>query len=1430
MSFYTSLTGLNGAQADIAAISNNVANVGTTGFKLSRAQFGDIFATSPLQNASGAIGSGTILKKVQQQFTQGNISASQNSLDMAISGQGFFALKPSLTSTQTVYTRNGSFSVNNNRYVVDSQGQYLQVFPVNSDGSVIATGIQSAKNLQLPSTSGLPNATSSIQLGLNLPADATIIPSNAIYTESNPYKFDRTNASTYNQSTSITIYDSLGNPTIATIYYVKTLNATSAIPNNRWQTHVFVGDKEVNPSLITSKDDQSKTIYINKYGQTTTDPTSFDSSFVANQPSPLYYQDDQIKKSQSTPAQVVGSIQNLVGFDFGDTDANKVTIVTDPSKYDTTRESGKVSSLTSPFWGTDMFTISVDGSAPQSISINSGSYTGSQLAAEMTRAVNAKFSNANYFRINDTYRDASNSVISGNDVFNVNLSRTESDGSTTTLNPPLEIDLLGTAGADGTPAVNDGTTTTVQQLNYLDLTRDDLIALAQKKVNQALNARHAEFGKNADWPDTTNPPIVVGFDVATRALTFKADPLQLGTDAALPQNRYQTLQVYNPNSVTNDLGIPSQTASQAGTIGTNTYWSGSAVLPSGPPLTAVGDQRTGITVTYNKDSRQFVFSSGTTGESSTIKVGRATLAQAQDVKPQINSYDFSSLALVANSPITLESDGKSFTYFSDAPVSSSGTGGAITPDALISKLQQAMPVTFNTATQLQAGTATSQAEQQVMPVYGNLMAGDTFNLSVILKPGDTQATPISVGPLEFTATTTQNANFSAPATTSDRINALIYQINASITTAITAAGGTYNSASSLLCKLVPGQTNQLLFDYQSPGLVPSVLSMAQSVRGTDAIAGLTDLNFTNQTTYTSPTVVTQAGNAKTKEIQSFIAKPTNGTDYTIHAGDVFVVNVPKADGTILTKRITVQAHDSSGVLLGAQPVDGTALTTADLVASFNDDTNISSNIGTFSLNTKDTNKNTVEFTFNQPAVISGRVSITQDQVYSSTLSKVTKVRPDSIGPFSIALDGNHRLTVQGNPNGESFHLNVQTGGVVSPVEAEGATGSKSQSGIQIGQSLATTSNSAAIYAGNNDLLGIGAVKAQQTVAGTGLASTAAIAYGSTAITPMSQTFLLNESLGENKLTFTVDGITGTIILPIRAYTGDTFASAIQQRVNQIQDPVTGRVVSGVTVKFDANNNRLVFTSGTTGSTSQINVVGSANFGLSSVTQTAGSVPSITNLVQATDENGNKLYVDGNGNISTVAPTTKLQSWSPLYLTPGELTFDTAGKLLSPKQGVVYSPFDPGNGSNPLNLTIDYGKFSTQYTQPFSVQSLTQDGYPSGSLNGLTIDSSGTVIANYTNGQTNALGKVMIANFANPNGLKQIGNADYVATSVSGQATLGQAGSDGLGSIQAGALEQSNVDITEELVKLITAQRNFQANSKAIETETSLTQTIIQIRA
>ena len=104
MSFYTALTGLNGSSADISATSNNIANVGTTGFKRSRAEFGDIFATSPLQNSSSSIGSGTILKGIKQQFTQGNIASSLNALDLAISGQGFLSITTVMWSTQPVNT------------------------------------------------------------------------------------------------------------------------------------------------------------------------------------------------------------------------------------------------------------------------------------------------------------------------------------------------------------------------------------------------------------------------------------------------------------------------------------------------------------------------------------------------------------------------------------------------------------------------------------------------------------------------------------------------------------------------------------------------------------------------------------------------------------------------------------------------------------------------------------------------------------------------------------------------------------------------------------------------------------------------------------------------------------------------------------------------------------------------------------------------------------------------------------------------------------------------------------------------------------------------------------------------------------------------------------------------------------------------------
>jgi flagellar hook protein FlgE len=176
-----------------------------------------------------------------------------------------------------------------------------------------------------------------------------------------------------------------------------------------------------------------------------------------------------------------------------------------------------------------------------------------------------------------------------------------------------------------------------------------------------------------------------------------------------------------------------------------------------------------------------------------------------------------------------------------------------------------------------------------------------------------------------------------------------------------------------------------------------------------------------------------------------------------------------------------------------------------------------------------------------------------------------------------------------------------------------------------------------------------------------------------------------------------------------------------------------------------------------------------------------------------------------------------------------LTYDDSGNLITPASGdIALGPYTPATGAAPINMNFDFSKTS-QFGDTFTVNSVTQDGYTTGRLIGIDIDGSGVVQARFTNGRSNALGQIAVANFANPQGLQQLGDTQWAETFASGQAVRGTAGSSGYGLVQAGALEASNVDITEQLVNMITAQRNFQANAQMISTADSITQTIINIR-
>lgn len=206
MGFQSGLSGLNVAAKNLDIIGNNVANAGTVGYKSSRAIFADVFASSLNGGGTGQIGIGAKVGKVQQQFTQGNISVTNNPLDLAISGGGFFRLSNNGTIS---YSRNGQFNIDNGGHIVNSDGLQVTGYPVDAAGNVIPS---SPQPLRLSSADIAPNATTEFDAAINLDSRAAGI----------ALPFAANDPSTYTSSTSGTVYDSLGNPHVMTMFFVKT--------------------------------------------------------------------------------------------------------------------------------------------------------------------------------------------------------------------------------------------------------------------------------------------------------------------------------------------------------------------------------------------------------------------------------------------------------------------------------------------------------------------------------------------------------------------------------------------------------------------------------------------------------------------------------------------------------------------------------------------------------------------------------------------------------------------------------------------------------------------------------------------------------------------------------------------------------------------------------------------------------------------------------------------------------------------------------------------------------------------------------------------------------------------------------------------------------------------------------------------------------
>lgn len=176
-----------------------------------------------------------------------------------------------------------------------------------------------------------------------------------------------------------------------------------------------------------------------------------------------------------------------------------------------------------------------------------------------------------------------------------------------------------------------------------------------------------------------------------------------------------------------------------------------------------------------------------------------------------------------------------------------------------------------------------------------------------------------------------------------------------------------------------------------------------------------------------------------------------------------------------------------------------------------------------------------------------------------------------------------------------------------------------------------------------------------------------------------------------------------------------------------------------------------------------------------------------------------------------------------------ITFGPDGRISTPAGGVLTMPaYNPPNGAAPLILDFDLTE-TTQFGSTFVINNLAPNGASAGRLRTIDIDETGVVFARFSNGQSNALGRIALASFTNKEGLQKVSDLSFAETFDSGVALRGEANTGAFGSISAGALESSNVDLTKELVNMITAQRYFQANTEVISTMDSVTQAIINVR-
>ncbi len=1281
MSFYTSLTGLNAATAQLGVTSNNIANVSTTGFKRSRTDFGDIFATSPLQKASATIGQGVALKKVTQEFGQGNLVFSSNTLDLAISGDGFFPLK-SQDGFQDIFTRNGVFMMNDQYNVVNTAGQKLMAASVDSSGKA---NLNDMNVLTIPQrTTGMAKQTNKVQLGLNFPADASVITK----------EFNRDDPTTYNKSTALTVYDAGGNSYLASVYYVKTQDASQEKPNNKWQTYVYVGDKLVNASLQQATNSKGEEMYVNKYGElkaksdfkTPEEISELNSSF--SKKTIKFSLDDLTDVRVSQPATVTAGIATDLG--TGSNDGINFANYLDMPKSDLLRLQGSssinIDLANEKTPGTRKFEFGDAGK----VEVEGATASEGPTLAAVVEALN---NNAGFAA---TYvAQEATPTYSLNDVsFN-------SAASTDATFKSFDVNIGGQAfSITGMTKANSGT-------------MDDLVAYLNEKVN-VMDGAKLEAGELVD------PKLTVSADGNVLSIVDSTGRNISSMSLTLSSKAETSASVGTPTAGKSYLKItaldPNQTAlSMVPATGVK----GIAVSVAGTALETSGD-----TSAYTEIDTEYTRASATYDTTSAAGYIKVTL---EGMTP-VEGTSVSDLAQKLNKNAT----------FNAQYQASADTDGNLVVVAIDPTNTGASVVTDS----LKVYTKAAEAD-----LYGDYLAGDNVTTDVGVSAVK-NLTYKSIDDLRNLFTV--NVDGSSKTVTAG-LDHLIQSMK-DLPAASKKLSGT-QIAQELTNVIARGYGDEKPFNFASLG---PTTTPTFSLKLNSATSATTNAEL--------PIYLASAGNMKYEELVSEVQSQ-------IDANEQYQGTLKVSYDTFKQKLVFTPTGESDAKVTVSSTLSGMEL--ADpLVQGVNDSSvglTLSPSVSTAPYRALNEQRYGMKVEYD---------SVKQTFVFKSgSTGDASSMAITNIRPGSLATQSSKGLGMTGDPS--SY--------VVTPSTVDALRGVTSTPAVLTGNALA-------VNVDNN--------------------------------------FSVDST--NNQFVVSVNGITGTVVVPPKdTYTMGTFMEALQNGINNLQSAskngLTPESINGVKVTYDKDKNALMFTSGTASTDSYIKITGDARWGLDGLDAAFGATTTWIKPKPFTDEKNATVYIDGFGaETSSAAGFETLPAWSPVYFDKGELTFDTAGNLISPKQGAQLDTVYLPNGKGALTMNIDYSK-STQFASPFSVLSQSQDGAPEGDLVGLAINDDGLVSASYSNGSQKSLAKVVLVNFSNPTGLRQIGDTNYYKSSDSGTPKYGEAGSAGYGTVRSGATERANVDLTQELVDLITEQRNFQANAKAMETSTSMTQTIIQIR-